>query len=214
MNSAKTLLGMASPKLEELIVTARNPETKEFDRFQGALRQIGRMLSYELSKTLDTKDTRVTTVMGKDALHYTPAEAPVLIAILRAGLPLYEGGREIFNSSEAGFLGSMRDEETLKPKTTYIALPDLKGKIAIIYDTMLATGGSMEEAIDIAFKRGAREVYVCSAIASTQGIARIEKAIPRDHIYAASIDDELNNKGYIVPGLGDAGDRSFGKKLD
>lgn len=205
---------MVSPKLEELIVAVRNPETPDLAPFHTCIRQIGLLMSYELSRALETKTTRVKTIMGEEAIHYTPAEKPVLIAVLRAGLPLYEGGREVFSNSESGFIGSMRDEETLRPKTTYIALPDLAGKIAIIYDTMLATGGSMEDAVQIAFTRGAKEVYACSAIAATEGIVRIEKHIGRDHIYAAAIDDKLNLKGYIVPGLGDAGDRAFGKKVD
>ncbi|RJQ21172.1 uracil phosphoribosyltransferase [Candidatus Woesearchaeota archaeon] len=213
MNFSIAANNMATPRLEELVITIRAPSTPS-PAFRFALAEIGRFLGYEISKQLTSTPTRIKTSLGKEAIHYPLEQNPVLITILRAGIPLYQGLQDAFPNAESGFIGSMRDETTLQPKTTYLALPNLEGKTAIICDTMLATGGSICDAVCTVQDRGAREIYVCSAIAAAPGVRKVEGLVPRDHIYFAALDDELNDKGYIVPGLGDAGDRSFGKKID
>ncbi|NNM43970.1 MAG: uracil phosphoribosyltransferase [Chlamydiae bacterium] len=150
--------------------------------------------------------------MGSTASHALCAEKPVLITILRAGLPLCYGVHKIFSDSEVGYLGMARNEETLQPKTDYIAIPNVRDKCVIIIDTMIATGGSILDAIRIVEKQGPKKIIVIGAIAAEAGIAKIVEYNPNIKIYAAAIDPQLNEKGYIIPGLGDAGDRCYGQK--
>jgi uracil phosphoribosyltransferase len=147
-----------------------------------------------------------------DATHALVDETPVLVTILRAGLPLNNGVQKVFPNSEVGFLAMSRNEETLKAKVDYIAIPNLKDRTVMITDTMLATGGSMVDAIQIIEKYEPKKIYVISAIASAPGIKRVLQYNPNVKIFAAVTDPTLNSKGYIMPGLGDAGDRAFGKK--
>jgi uracil phosphoribosyltransferase len=197
--------------LNELVYEIRNPET-DSARFRKTLEKIGQQLAFAVLEELDTKEVPVTTLTGVEAKHFLVEEVPVLVTILRAGLPLNAGVQKVFPNSEVGFLAMSRNEETLKAEVDYIALPDLKGKSVIISDTMLATGGSLLDAIQIVEQRNPKQIFVIAAIASQPGLDRIFKSHPAIKIFAAAIDPSLNDKGYIIPGLGDAGDRSYGKK--
>ena len=197
--------------LHHLVHTIRDPQT-DAPHFRSALNKIGEYLAVEALQAIQVKEVEVQTLTNAAAKHLICEEKPVLVTIMRAGLPLLAGVQEVFPSSDVGFLGTMRDEKTLEPKTTYVALPEIEGKCVIIVDTMLATGGSILDAIKIVEKKNPREIIIISAIAAEDGIKRILSHNPSIKIFAAAIDPILNEKGYIVPGLGDAGDRSFGEK--
>jgi uracil phosphoribosyltransferase len=197
--------------LHHLVFEIRDPTT-DAKTFRHSLIKIGEFLGYEVLHDLNSKEASVETLTGAVASHTLCDETPVLVTILRAGVPLLQGVQEVFPDAEVGFLGMARNEETLEPKTDYIALPDIKGKTVVLVDTMLATGGSFIDAIKLIEKMEPKRIIVLCAIASQAGIERIGRDHPNVEIYPAAIDPTLNDKGYIVPGLGDAGDRSYGRK--
>ena len=197
--------------LNQLVYEIRHPQT-EPGRFRKALETIGEYLAIDVLEELGTEETSVKTLTGADATHTLVVETPVLVTILRAGLPLNAGVHKVFPNSEVGFIAMARNEETLKADVSYVALPELKNRTLILTDTMLATGGSLLDAIKIVEKYEPANIYVITAIASKPGIDRIMQHNPKIKIFSAATDPSLNEHGYIIPGLGDAGDRSFGKK--
>ncbi len=200
-----------SPILEYLVATIRNPATGTKD-FRESLEKIGEYLALDIASGLGTKEETITTCLGAIATHGIPAEDPVLVTILRAGIPLLSGMQRIYPQAAVGFIGAMRDETTLKADISYIALPPLEGKQVILMDTMIATGGSIVDTIALLEKKHPKKIIVAGAIASTAGIEHIQKHYPGTQVYAAATDPIVNEKGYIVPGLGDAGDRAYGTK--
>lgn len=197
--------------LHQLVYEIRDPQT-DYVHFRCALKKIGEYLAMSVLEELSSKETSIETPTGACAKHPLVDETPVLITILRAGLPLNEGVQNIFPNSEVGFFAMSRNEETLKAKIEYVALPHLENRSVILSDTMLATGGSLLDAIHILEKYHPKRIFVITAIASQQGIERILQHNSSIKIYPAAIDPSLNDRGYIIPGLGDAGDRSYGKK--
>ncbi len=197
--------------LHHWVYEIRDPQT-DAKTFRHSLEKIGEFLGYEVLDDLSTKVVSVETLTGAVASHVVCDETPVLVTILRAGVPLLDGVHAVFPDAEVGFLGMARDEETLQSKIDYIALPDMQDKTVILVDTMLATGGSFVDAIKIVEGRGPKKIIVVCAIASQAGISKIVNYNDAIEIYPAAIDPDLNEKGYIVPGLGDAGDRSYGNK--
>lgn len=200
-----------SQALNHLVYEIRDPQTQP-SQFRQSLERIGEYLAINVLQEFSTKETTVKTLTGEDAKHHLADETPVLVTILRAGLPLNYGVHKVFPKSEVGFLAMSRDETTLKARVDYIGIPDLKDRTVIITDTMLATGGSLLDAIKIVEQYNPKRIFVICAIAAKPGIERIQKYNPSIKIFAAAIDPILNDKGYIVPGLGDAGDRAFGMK--
>ena len=206
------MAAFAQPQaLSQLVYEIRNPQTDAV-HFRQALEKIGMVLALDVLEELDTKEAVIQTLTGTEATHVLVDETPVLVTILRAGLPLNAGVQEVFPNAEVGFLAMSRNEETLKAEVGYVALPDVRGKTVILSDTMLATGGSLLDAIQIIEQRGPQRIFVIVAIASRFGIERIANYNSAIKIFAAAIDPSLNDKGYILPGLGDAGDRAYGKK--
>lgn len=197
--------------LNQLIYEIRNPQTQRF-QFRQALEKIGEYLALNVLEELPTKEMTTQTLTGEQATHQIVAETPVLVTILRAGLPLNAGIHKVFPEAELGFLAMSRNEETLKAKVDYVGMPDLENRIVILSDTMLATGGSLIDALQIIEQYKPKEIFVIAAIASVQGVAKVMQSYPNVKMFVAAIDPKLNNKGYIVPGLGDAGDRSYGIK--
>lgn len=197
--------------LHHFVFDIRNPKT-EAKTFRESLRKIGQFMAYEVLDDLPSIEVSIETLTGAVATHSLCNETPVLITILRAGMPLLEGVQSVFADSEVGFLGMARNEETLEPMTNYVAIPNLKGRTVILVDTLLATGGSFIDAIKLIEESGPKKILVLCAIASQAGIERIVNYSDKIEIYPAAIDPTLNHKGYIVPGLGDAGDRSYGHK--
>lgn len=209
------LLGVSlfgqSQALSQLVYEIRNPNT-DAAHFRSALEKIGEHLAREVLEKLDTKETSIQTLTGVEAKHTLIDEMPVLVTILRAGLPLNAGVQKVFPNAEVGFLAMARNEETLKASVDYIALPDLTDRSVIIVDTMIATADSMLNALRIVEECHPKQIFVIAGIAAQFGIDRILSYNPQIKIFAAAIDPALNEKGYIIPGLGDAGDRSYGVK--
>jgi uracil phosphoribosyltransferase len=198
-----------NPQLERLVYELRNPQTRSKD-FREA---IGEYLVIEIARNLETKEQGITTLLEREAKHKLLREQPTLIGILRAGISLYNGLQRAFPEAESGFIGAARDEKTLKAVISYIAIPRIEERTAILADTMLATGGSLIDSIEAIKKHKPGRIIIASAIASEKGIRRIQDYDSRIRIYAAQIDPELNDQGYIMPGLGDAGDRCYGQKI-
>lgn len=201
----------SNPILESLVFKIRDPNTdkKEFREY---LEKIGEYIALDVAKDFKTKKQNIKTVLLKEAEHNLLDENIVLVTILRAGLPLFNGVFKVFPDAEAGFFAMQRNETTLKASIDYVALPPIENKTVIIADTMLATGGSMLDAIKIIEKRNPKKIILISAIAAKEGIENILKHDPNILIYPAYVDQILNDVGYIVPGLGDAGDRCYGIK--
>lgn len=197
--------------IDQYVYEIRDPQTDSV-HFRQALEKIGEYLALCIADELSTEEATVRTLTDADAKHHLISETPVLVTILRAGLPLNAGVHKVFPKAKVGFIAMARNEETLKASMDYIALPDLRGQSVILTDTMLATGGSLLNAIQIIEKQHPKQIFVIAAIAAKPGIERLRKYNPNIKIVAAAIDPTLNEKGYIVPGLGDAGDRSYGDK--
>ena len=181
--------------------------------FRQLLREISQLLAYEVTRGLPMTTRRIETPME-------PMDAPVingkklaLVSILRAGNGLLDGVLELIPSARVGFVGLYRDEETLLPVQYYFKVPtELQDRLVIAVDPMLATGNSSDAAIDLLKKAGATNIRFLCLLAAPEGIARMKEAHPDVPIVTAAIDSHLNEQGYIVPGLGDAGDRMFGTK--
>jgi uracil phosphoribosyltransferase len=181
--------------------------------FRQLLREISQLLAYEVTRELPMTTRAIETPLQ-------PMDAPVLagrkmalVSILRAGNGLLDGILELVPAARVGFVGLYRDEETLEPVQYYFKAPDqLEERLVIAVDPMLATGNSSVAAIDLLKANGARDIRFLCLLAAPEGIARMKEAHPDVPIVTAAVDDRLNEKGYIVPGLGDAGDRMFGTK--
>ncbi len=181
--------------------------------FRQLLREISQLLAYEVTRNLPMTTRTIDTPLE-------PMDAPVLdgkklalVSILRAGNGLLDGILELIPSARVGFVGLYRDEETLKPVQYYFKVPtELEDRLVIAVDPMLATGNSSVAAIDLLKKAGAKNIRFLCLLAAPEGIARMKEAHPDVPIVTAAVDSHLNDNGYIVPGLGDAGDRMFGTK--
>ncbi len=181
--------------------------------FRRLLREISHLLAYEVTRDLPTTTTSVETPMGEMEAPILAGKKLVLVSILRAGNGLLDGVLELIPSARVGFVGLYRDEETLQPVQYYFKVPqDLEGRRVIAVDPMLATGNSSAAAIDLLKQAGATDVRFMCLLAAPEGVARMKEAHPDVPIVTAALDERLNESGYIVPGLGDAGDRMFGTK--
>lgn len=186
-------------------------------RFRRNLERIGEILSYEMSKQLVYTPQDITTPLGIKEVSI-PEKDIVLCSILRAGLPLHQGILNYFDAAENAFISAYRkvhEDGSFDIKVEYFASPSLEGKILILADPMLATGRSLVSTYEALLSHGKpREIHIFSIIGSTEGIDYVTKHFPDEvHLWIADYDDQLNKKGYIVPGLGDAGDLAFGSKL-
>jgi len=204
--------------LSEIIAEIRDKNIQaDRSRFRNNLERIGELCAYEISKELNYDEKMVTTPLG-EASSYQLSDQPVLATILRAGLPLNQGLLKIFDKADSAYLSAYRkhdieNENHFMIELEYISCPDLTDKVLILSDPMLATGASMVTAINALKKYGIpKHIHVVSVIASTEGIDFVERNTENTTVWAVAIDEELTAKGYIVPGLGDAGDLSFGEK--
>ena len=181
--------------------------------FRQLLREISQFLAYEVTRNLAMETKRIETPMQPMDAPTLAGRKLALVSILRAGNGLLDGMLELIPSARVGFVGLYRDEETLKPVQYYFKVPDaLEERMVIAVDPMLATGNSSVAAIDLLKEAGATNIRFLCLLAAPEGIARMKEAHPDVPIVTASIDSHLNENGYIVPGLGDAGDRMFGTK--
>ena len=180
-------------------------------RFRRLLAEIGAMLTIEATRNLPTTTKRITTPMTQMDHRVLAAPEPVLVAVLRAGLGLLDGAMQVLPEAPVGHVGLVRDEHTLKPSQYLLRMPPevtLRG--AILYDPMLATGGSAIAAVQRVKEAGAPHLRFVCALAAPEGVAKLRAAHPDVPIITAALDERLNERGFIVPGLGDAGDRCFG----
>ena len=186
--------------------------------FRRNMERVARAMAYEVSRTLHYSEKDITTPLGVKKVP-TYDDRIVVGTVLRAGLAFHEGFLDTFDEAEAGFVAAYREEGTpgeLKIHLDYPAAPSIEGATFLLVDPMLATGGSLELAYRAFLSKGTpAKLHICCAIASRQGIERLQRAFPSDDVtlWAAAIDPELNDRAYIVPGLGDAGDLSFGEKI-
>lgn len=181
--------------------------------FRQLLREISLLLAYEVTRSLPLTTREIETPLTKMDAPVIDGKKLALISILRAGNGLLDGILELIPSARVGFVGLYRNEETLEPVEYYFKVPDaLSERLTIVVDPMLATGNSSVAAIDKIKEAGATNIRFLCLLASPEGVERMRSAHPDVPIVTASLDDHLNEKGYIVPGLGDAGDRMFGTK--
>lgn len=178
--------------------------------FKENLDEIAMLMAYEVTKDLPLVEYPIETPICK-TVGKKLAKQAILVPILRAGIGLVDGFRRIIPSAKVGHIGLQRDEETLQPIEYYAKFPKgIEDAIVIVVDPMLATGGSASATITSLKKRGAKNIHLVCLLAAPEGVAVIEKEHPDVNLTLAALDDKLNSKGYIVPGLGDAGDRLFG----
>ncbi len=205
--------------LNQFVSEIRDAEVqKDPMRFRRNIERIGEILSYELSKTLHYKGKTVNTPFGSKEISL-PIDQLVLCSVLRAGLPLHQGMLNYFDGAENAFISAYRhhraDEDAFEVIVKYFAAPSLGGKTLVLTDPMLATGKTLENVLKALKDHGEpKQIHIISVIGSKAGIAHIKKVFPQNTaVWIAAIDDELNSRGYILPGIGDAGDLAFGEKL-
>jgi len=200
------------PLVQHKLTIMRKKETST-NSFRRLLREISQLLAYEITRELDMTTCRIETPICSMEAPTIGGKKLALISILRAGNGLLDGVLELIPAARVGFVGLYRDEKTLKPVQYYYKVPDgLSERLVIALDPMLATGNSSVAAIDLLKKSGAKNIRFMCLLAAPEGIARMKDAHPDVQIVTAAIDEKLNEVGYIVPELGDAGDRMFGTK--
>lgn len=192
------------------LIRDKNCGTREF---RTAIGEIATLMGYEILRDLETELVEIETPMEKAMVPMIKGKKLAVVPILRAGLGMVDGILSLVPTAKVGHVGMYRDEETLQPKEYYCKLPeDIDQRLVLIVDPMLATGGSADAAIEFVKKQGAKQIKFASIIAAPEGIKMLTEKHPDIQIYCGSIDRQLNENGYILPGLGDAGDRIFGTK--
>jgi uracil phosphoribosyltransferase len=198
------------PLVQHKLSLMRDGRTSSPD-FRRLLREISLLLTYEAARDLPLAKQRITTPLTEMDAPMLAGADPVVVSILRAGNGLLDGVLDVIPTAKVGFVGLYRDEATLKPVQYYCKLPpELAGRLVIAVDPMLATGNSSAAAVDLLKQAGATDICLICLLAAPEGVACMAKAHPDVRIVTASVDECLNERGYIVPGLGDAGDRIFG----
>ncbi len=194
-------------------LTLMRKKTTPTGQFRRLLREISHLLAYEVTRDLPLVNKTVETPMQEMQAPVLAGKKLALVSILRAGNGLLDGVLELIPSARVGFVGLYRDEETLKPVQYYFKVPKALGdRTVIALDPMLATGNSSAAAIDLLKKAGAKDIRFVCLLAAPEGVARMKEAHPDVPVFTASVDERLEEKGYITPGLGDAGDRMYGTK--
>ncbi|WP_372881692.1 uracil phosphoribosyltransferase [Psychromonas sp.] len=182
-------------------------------RFREIAREVGSLLTYEATTDLELETVKIQGWNGEIEVQQIKGKKATVVPILRAGLGMMDGVLEHMPSAKISVVGIYRDEETLKPVPYFQKLVgNIDERLAIVVDPMLATGGSMISTIDLIKKAGCTQIVVLVLVAAPEGIKALEAAHPDIELYTASVDDHLNEQGYIIPGLGDAGDKIFGTK--
>ncbi|PLL12609.1 uracil phosphoribosyltransferase [Tabrizicola sp. TH137] len=200
------------PLVQHKLTLMREKDTSTAS-FRQLLREISLLLAYEVTRELPMTTKRIETPLCEMDAPAIEGKKLALVSILRAGNGLLDGILELIPAARVGFVGLYRDHETLQPVQYYCKLPEqLEDRVTIVVDPMLATGNSSAAAVDLIKAKGAKEIRFLCLLAAPEGIARMKEAHPDVPIVTASVDSHLNENGYIVPGLGDAGDRMFGTK--
>jgi uracil phosphoribosyltransferase len=193
-------------------LTTLRDESTDSAGFRAALRDLTLMLVYEATRDAPRRSVTVRTPLA-EATGTRLAEPPLLVPVLRAGLGMVDQAHVLLPEARVGFVGVARDEQTALPVPYLESLPgDLRGHPVMVLDPMLATGGSMTYTIGLLHRHGADNITVLCVVAAPEGLAALERAAPAVRVFTAAVDDGLNERAYIVPGLGDAGDRQFGPR--
>ncbi len=209
---AEHLTVVDHPLVQHKLTLMRKKSTPT-GQFRRLLREISHLLAYEVTRDLKLVSKTVETPLQEMQSPVLKGKKLALISILRAGNGLLDGVLELIPSARVGFVGLYRDEKTLKPVQYYFKVPKgLEDRTVITLDPMLATGNSSAAAIDLLKKAGAKDIRFVCLLAAPEGIARMKEAHPDVPIYTAAVDQRLNEVGYILPGLGDAGDRMYGTR--
>lgn len=209
---AEHLTVIDHPLVQHKLTLMRRKSTPT-GHFRRLLREISHLLAYEVTRDLPLVSKTVETPMQEMQAPVLAGKKLALVSILRAGNGLLDGVLELIPSARVGFVGLYRDEETLQPVQYYFKVPKALGdRTVIALDPMLATGNSSAAAIDLLKKAGAKDIRFVCLLAAPEGVARMKQAHPDVPIFTASVDERLDEKGYITPGLGDAGDRMYGTK--
>ena len=204
----KNIIEVDLPIVEHYISMIREMDVSstDFRRYIGVLAQT---LFAQASKDFEMIDDEIVTWKGEGSFKVLDVENIVFIPILRAGLPMLDGVLRTFPEAVSGFLAMKRDEQTLKSKIYYDRVPDIKGKMAVVLDPMVATGGSLIDAINLIKTKKPKNIISLNLVASPEGIENVAKSCEDVRIYIAKIDEKLNDEGFIIPGIGDAGDRAY-----
>jgi uracil phosphoribosyltransferase len=193
-------------------LTVMRDERSTNSEFRAALRELATLLMYEATRELPTAGVPIVTPVAP-ATGVTIENPPLLVPVLRAGLGMAEAAFNLLPESQMGFVGLARDEQTHEPHPYMASLPDsLAGRPVIVLDPMVATGGSLLHCLQLLASRGADDLTVICALAAPEGLSALEQSALPIRLFTASVDERLNENAYIVPGLGDAGDRQFGPR--
>ncbi|MDD6770789.1 MAG: uracil phosphoribosyltransferase [Inconstantimicrobium porci] len=203
---------VSHPLILHKLAYIRNKETGAKD-FRQLVEEVSMLMAYEVTRDLPMEEVDVQTPICTTKCKMLAGKKMAIVPILRAGLGMVDGMLSLIPAAKVGHIGLYRDEETLQPVEYFCKLPqDIAEREVIVVDPMLATGGSSADAITLLKKRGAKNIRLVCLIAAPEGIKCVTDKHPDVDVYVASIDEKLNENGYIVPGLGDAGDRLFGTK--
>lgn len=200
------------PLIQHKVAMLRDKNTTTKD-FRELVNEIGLLMGYEATRDLPLEEHEIETPIAKTTVHMLSGETVAIVPILRAGLGLVDGMLALIPNAKVGHIGLYRDPETHKPVEYYCKMPeDIDKRRIFVVDPMLATGGSASAAIDFIKQRGGKDIVFMCLIAAPEGIKELQKNHPDVDIFIAAKDDHLNEDAYIVPGLGDAGDRLYGTK--
>ena len=200
------------PMIQHKLTIMRKKETGSKD-FRELLKEVALLMGYEVTRDLPLEDVEIETPIGKMTAKEVSGRKLAIVPILRAGIGMVDGLQTLVPVAKVGHIGLYRNEQTHTPVVYYCKLPeDIESRLVIVTDPMLATGGSACDAIAMLKERGCNNIRLMCLVAVPEGIAKVQREHPDVDIYVAAIDDHLNADAYIVPGLGDAGDRIFGTK--
>ena len=203
---------MDHPLIQHKLSILRSKDTG-VKEFRELVSEIAMLMCYDATRNLQTEPIEIETPVGHATAYVLAGKKLAIVPILRAGLGMVDGMLNLIPSAKVGHIGLYRDPKTLAPVEYYCKLPpDIEERDVIVVDPMLATGGSASAAIGFLKKRGVKNIKLLNIIAAPEGVERISREHPDVEVFCAALDDHLNENGYIVPGLGDAGDRIFGTK--
>ena len=212
MEKYENIIVLDHPLIRHKLAIIRDKRT-DTKQFREIVKELAMLMAYESFKDVPTQEIEVETPLEKTTQKVVKENSIAIVPILRAGLGMVDGILSLFPAAKVGHIGLCRNEETLEPEEYYCKLPpQIDEKVVMVVDPMLATGGSASDAIQMLKKRGCKKIKLMSIIAAPEGVKKVAEAHPDVEIYISTLDRCLNDKGYILPGLGDAGDRIFGTK--
>lgn len=212
MEKYKNVHVLEHPLIRHKLAIIRNKET-DTKQFREVIKELATLMAYESFKDVPTQEITVETPLETTTQTIVKENSIAIVPILRAGLGMVDGILSLFPAAKVGHIGLYRDEETLEPQEYYCKLPaNIEDKVVMLVDPMLATGGSAVDAITMLKKRGVKKIKFMAILAAPEGLEKVASAHPDAEIYVSTLDRCLNEHGYILPGLGDAGDRIFGTK--